>query len=131
MFIWLLRLCGIYLLYLNCWIYRKCNLTVVKTWLPCRWPSLAQVERRLVGMYGIPQPKDQKNYQFVQKYEYRHSVQDYNNITPSQKTHSTNPVTRSWKKWNIQNYVQGLPQSLCRADKSELKIKIPRTHTLH
>ena len=38
----------------------------------------------------FPQPKDQKNDQFVQKYEYRHSVQDYNNIAPSHKTHSTN-----------------------------------------
>jgi len=46
----------------------------------------------------LPQPKDQKNYQFVKKYEYRHSVQDYNNIAPSHKTHSTNPVTRTWKK---------------------------------
>jgi len=30
-FIQLLRLCGVYLLYINCRIYRKCNLTVVKT----------------------------------------------------------------------------------------------------
>jgi len=43
----------------------------------------------------LPPPKDQKNYQFVQNYEYRQSVQDYNNITPSHKTHSTNPVTRT------------------------------------
>ena len=43
----------------------------------------------------FPQPKDQKNYQFVQKHKYRHSVQDYNNIAPSPKTHSTNPVTRT------------------------------------
>jgi hypothetical protein len=43
----------------------------------------------------FPQPKYQKNYQFVQKHKYRHSVQDYNNIAPSHKTHSTNPVTRT------------------------------------
>ena len=43
----------------------------------------------------IPQPKDQKIYQFVQKCEYRHSVQDYNNIAPSHKTHSTSPITRT------------------------------------
>jgi hypothetical protein len=47
----LLRLCGVYLLYINCWIYRKCNLTIVKTCLPCRWPSRAQVERGLDGMH--------------------------------------------------------------------------------
>ena len=35
------------------------------------------------------------------------------------------------KKWNIQNYEQDLPQSLCGADKSKLKIKIPGTHTVH
>jgi len=35
-------------------------------------------------------PKIKKNYQFVQKYKYRHSVQDYNNTAPSHKTHSTN-----------------------------------------
>jgi len=60
-----------------------------------------------------------------------HSVQDYNNIAPSHKTHSTNPVTRTRKKWNIQNYVKDLLQSLCRADNSKLKIKIPGTHTVH
>jgi len=43
----------------------------------------------------LPQPKDQKNYKFVKKYEYSHSVQDYNNTAPSHKTHSTNPVTRT------------------------------------
>ena len=32
------------------------------------------------------------------------------------------------KKWNIQNYVQDLPQSVYRADKSKFKIKIPGTH---
>ena len=69
----------------------------------------------------IPQPKDQINYQFVKKYEYSHSVQDYNNIAPSHKAHNTNPVKRTRKKWNIQNYVQDLPQSVCRADKSNLK----------
>ena len=68
----------------------------------------------------LPQPKDQKNYKFVQKYEYRHSIQDYNNIAPSHKTHSSNPVTRTWNKWNIQNYVQDLSQSVCRADESKL-----------
>jgi len=52
-FIQLLRLCGVYLLHINCWIYRKCNLTVVKTCSPYRWPSGAQVERGLVGMRGI------------------------------------------------------------------------------
>jgi len=45
-----IKICGVYLLYINCRIYRKCNLTVVKTYLPYRWPSRAQVERRLVGM---------------------------------------------------------------------------------
>jgi len=55
------------------------------------------------------------------KYEYRHSVQDYNSIAPSHKTHSTNQITRTWKKLNIQNYVQDLPQNVCRADKSNLK----------
>jgi len=30
LFIYLLRLCGVCLLYINCWIYRKCNFTVVK-----------------------------------------------------------------------------------------------------
>ena len=60
-----------------------------------------------------------------------HSVQDYNNIAPSHKTHSTNPATRTRKKWNIQNYVKDLLQSLCRADNSKLKIKIPGTHTVH
>ena len=79
----------------------------------------------------LPQPKDQKNYQFVKKYEHRHSVQDYNNIAPPHKPHSTNPVTRTCKKWNIQNYVQNPPQSLCWADQSQLKIKIPGTHTVH
>ena len=29
------------------------------------------------------------------------------------------------------NYVQDLPQSIRRADKSKLKIKIPGTHTVH
>jgi len=53
-FIQLLRLCGVYLLYINCWIYRKCNLTVVKTCLPYGWPSRAQVERGLVGMHFPP-----------------------------------------------------------------------------
>jgi len=52
-FIQLLRLFSPYLLYINCWIYRKCNLTFVKTCLPYRWPSGAQVERGLVGMHGI------------------------------------------------------------------------------
>ena len=52
-FIQLLRLCGVYLLYNNCCIYRKCNLTIVKTCLPYRWPSRAQVNRGLVGMHGI------------------------------------------------------------------------------
>jgi len=33
----------------------------------------------------------------------KHRVQDYNNIAPSHETRSTNPVTRTWKKWNIQN----------------------------
>ena len=46
-FIQLLKLCGVHLLYINCPIYRKCNLTVVKTCLLCRWPSGAQVERIL------------------------------------------------------------------------------------
>ena len=69
--------------------------------------------------------------QFVQKYEYRRSIQYYNNIAPSHKTHSTNPVTRTGKKWNIQNYAQDLPQSICRTDKSKHKIKIPGTHTVH
>ena len=32
------------------------------------------------------------------------------------------------KKWNIQIYVQDRPQSLCRTDKSQLKIKILGTH---
>ena len=40
-------------IYINCRIYRKCNLTVVQTCLPCRWPSGAQVKRGLVGMLGI------------------------------------------------------------------------------
>ena len=35
------------------------------------------------------------------------------------------------KKWNIQNYVQDLPQNFCRADNSKLKINIPGTHTVH
>ena len=48
-FIQLLKLCGVYSLYINCWIYRKCNLTVVKKCLPCRWPSRAQVERGLLS----------------------------------------------------------------------------------
>jgi len=65
------------------------------------------------------------------QYEYRHWVRDYNNIAPPHKTHSTNPVTRTWIKCNIQNYVQGLPRILCRADKSNLKIKILGIHTLH
>jgi len=52
-FIQLLKLYDVYLLYINRRIYRKCNLTVVKTCLPCRWPSHAQVERGLVGMHGI------------------------------------------------------------------------------
>jgi len=30
-FIQLLKLCGVYLLYINCWIYRKCNLTVASS----------------------------------------------------------------------------------------------------
>ena len=77
------------------------------------------------------QPKVWNNYQFFKTYEYRHNAQYYNNIAPSHKTHNTNPVTRTWRKWNIQNYVQVLPRSLCRADKSKLKIKIPGTHTVH
>ena len=52
-FIQLLILFGVHLLYVNCRIYRKCNLTVVKTYLTCRWPSRAQVESGLVGMHGI------------------------------------------------------------------------------
>ena len=37
-----------------------------------------------------------ENYQFVKKkYEYRHSVQDYNNIAPSHKTHGTTQITRT------------------------------------
>jgi len=87
-------------------------------------------KKNLDNIY-IPHPKDQKNYQLVKKYEYRHGVQDYNNISPSHKTHSTNPVTRTLKKWNIQNYVQDLPHSICRADKSKHKIKIRGTHTVH
>jgi len=43
----------------------------------------------------LPQLKDQKNYQFVKKYEYKQSVQDYNNTAPPYKTHSTNPVKRT------------------------------------
>jgi len=43
-FIQLLKLFGVHLLYITCRTYRKCNLTVVKTCLPCRWPSRAQVE---------------------------------------------------------------------------------------
>jgi len=35
------------------------------------------------------------------------------------------------KKWNIHNYVQDLPQSVCQADRLKLKIKIPGTHTVH
>jgi len=34
---------------------------------------------------------------FKTKYEYTHRVEDYNNIAPSHKTHSTNPVTRTQK----------------------------------
>ena len=72
--------------------------------------------KKILDYIYLPQPKDQKNYKFVQKNTYRHSVRDYNNTAPSYKTHSTNSVTRTWKKWNIQNYVQDLPQSLCWAD---------------
>ena len=52
------------------------------------------MKKNLDNIY-LPQPKDQKNYQSVKKYEYRHSIQDYNNIAPSHKTLSTNPVTRT------------------------------------
>ena len=35
------------------------------------------------------------------------------------------------EKSGIYNYVQDLPQSLCRADQSQFKIKMPGTHTVH
>jgi len=75
----------------------------------------------------LPQPKDQKNYQFVQKYRYRHTTTLHHLIKPIAPTR----LQEHEKKWNIQNYVQNLPQSLCRADQSQLKIKIPVTHTVH
>ena len=59
-------------------------------------------------------PKIWKITNFVQKYEYGHSVQYYNNIAPSHKTHSTYPITRTWKKWNIQNYVQDCHKAYIR-----------------
>jgi len=88
------------------------------------------IKKNLDYVY-LPQPKDQKNYKFFQKLKYRHSVQNYNNIALSHKTHSTNSVTRTRKKWNIQNYMQDLPQSFCWTDQSKLKIKILGTHTVH
>jgi len=57
--------------------------------------KLARMTKKNLNNTYLPQSKDQKNYQFVGKYEYWHSVQDYNNIAPSHKTHRTNPVTRT------------------------------------
>ena len=46
MFIQLLRLCGVYLLYINCWTYRKCrcrhNIRCPFYLVPGAWPNIAK-----------------------------------------------------------------------------------------
>jgi len=56
--------------------------------------KLTRMTKNLDYIY-LPQPKDQKNYQFVQKHKYRQRLQDFNNTAPSHKTQSTNPVKRT------------------------------------
>jgi len=57
--------------------------------------KLARMTKKIWTTFTFHSPKIRKITNLLKKYEYRHSVQDYNNIAPSHKTHSTNPVTRT------------------------------------
>ena len=63
---------------------RLCNVVVVLNAMPIFAFFNKLVIFLIFGLW--------KNYQFVKKCEYRHSVQDYNNIAPSHKTTTTTPL---------------------------------------
>jgi len=86
---------------------------------------------RKSGLHLPSTAQKSEKYQFVQNTNLGIAFKTTTTLHHLIKTIAPTLLQEHEKSGIYKNYVQELPQSLCWADQSKLRIKIPGTHTVH